>query len=128
MNNFLKIVIIGAVLLHGLGHFLFAAPLFGVASDWKQSTRSWLLGDSNWTRIAGGILFVIAILGFVIAAWGMISGAAWWRSLLIGSAMVSQIGMIAFWSSPVPSGVIPATVFNIIVLGSLLLFNWPKSI
>ncbi|MEX1071638.1 MAG: hypothetical protein WEC37_03340 [Anaerolineales bacterium] len=125
MTGMLRIILIGAVLLHGLGHFLFAAPLWGISGNWGQSTRSWLLGAGSIARISGSLIFVAAMLGFVAAAWGMYAGLEWWRTVAIIASLVSLIGIILFWSSPIPAGVLPASAFNISILVSSLLVRWP---
>lgn len=127
-GNIWKIVLASAVLLHGLGHFLFAVPLWGVEANWGQSTQSWLLGGGNAAQVAGGILFAAAILGFAAAAYGMYIGAIWWSTLLLSSAAVSLVSLVLFFVSPIPSGVIPATLFDIGILIALQLTKLPPEL
>lgn len=119
-----KVVITGALAMHGLGHFLFAAPLWGVAGKWRQSTRSWLLGGGS--RSVGGIAFALLIVSFVAAAGGFYSAVEWWKGVAIYSALGSAVMLVLFWTTPIPNGVIPAMLFNLVILGALLVFRWPN--
>jgi hypothetical protein len=119
-------VVVGA---HGIGHVLFLVPLLGIA-DWGQSTRSWLLTDlvgDGVTRILGSLLWLVAIVGFVAVAVGMFGQVGWWRGLAVGSAAVSILGLVLFWSNSAASSAFSALTFDVAVLGALLLLRWPPS-
>ena len=119
-------VVVGA---HGIGHVLFLVNGLGIA-DWGQSIRSWLLtnivGDVA-TRGVGSLLWLVATVGFVAVAVGMFGQRDWWRTLAIGSSVVSAIGLLLFWSNPASSPALSALVFDIVILVALLLFHWPPS-
>jgi hypothetical protein len=119
-------VVIGA---HGIGHVLFLVPLLGIA-DWGQSTRSWLLTDlvgDGATRIVGSLLWLAATVGFVAAAVGIFGQQGWWRGLAVGSAAVSILGLVLFWSDSAASSTFSALAFDAVVLVALLLLRWPPS-
>ena len=124
MSTFLRIVLAIVVGAHGIGHILFFVPLLGVA-DWGQATQSWLLADGWLAKGLGGLIWLAATLGFAAAAFGIFQEMAWWRTVAIVSAAVSALGLILFWANPVSSPTFSALVFNLLVLGSLLLFHWP---
>jgi hypothetical protein len=130
MSNMIWRIILAVVVgAHGIGHVLFLVPLLGIA-DWGQSTGSWLLaklGRDVVTRIVGSLLWLAATLGFVAVAVGILGQQEWWRSLAIGSAAVSILGLVLFWSRPVSSPKLSALLFDIVVLVALLVLRWPPS-
>lgn len=124
MAGWLRIVLALAVGAHGVGHVLFLVPLWS-NSDWGQSTRSWLLGDGVLAKSAGSLVWIVALLGFIAVGIGLYAGSEWWRTVAIVSALVSVLGLILFWSSPATSPALSALVFNLVVMGSLLVLHWP---
>jgi hypothetical protein len=110
-----------AILMHAVGQTLFLIPLAKFAGTWGQSTHSWLLGDSAATRGLGILLYTAALALFVIAALAVFRLEDW-QTTAIWAAILSQIGLILFWVQPMPTGVLPATLFNIaVVVAGLLL-------
>jgi hypothetical protein len=130
MSNDLWRTILAAVVgAHGIGHVLFLVPLLGIA-DWGQSTRSWLLTDragDGVTRIVGSLLWLAAMVGFVAVAVGIFGQQEWWRGLAVGSAVVSSLGLVLFWSDSAASSAFSALAFDVAVLVALLVLNWPPS-
>jgi hypothetical protein len=126
MASWLRIALALVVGAHGIGHVLFLAPLLGVAG-WGQSARSWLLGDSGLARGMGSIIWLAAIAGFIAVTIGILSESSWWRTLAIISALVSILGLALFWSTPASSPALSALVFNLLVMGSLLVLHWPPA-
>jgi hypothetical protein len=114
-------ILIGA---HGIGHILFLVPLLGIA-DWGQSTRSWLLTGEAGARLIGGILWIAVIIGFSAAVYGLWTHQSWWRSAAIAAALISCVGLLIFWAGPATSSAIAALIFNVLVIGALLVVNWP---
>jgi hypothetical protein len=124
MANWLRFIVAFIVGAHGIGHMLFLVSLWGVA-DWGQSTRSWLLGDGWLAKVPGGLLWLMVMGGFVAAAAGFFNQAEWWRPMAIVSAVLSSVGLFLFWANPASSPALSALVFNLLVLGALLVFHWP---
>ncbi|MBZ0294658.1 MAG: hypothetical protein K8L99_18985 [Anaerolineae bacterium] len=121
----LRSIIILLIAGHGIGHILFLVPLLGIA-DWDQSTRSWLLTEETPARLVGSILWGVAIIAFGAAVVGLLGQQGWWRGATIIAAVVSTVGLIIFWATPVTSPVIAALVFNLLVIGALLVAHWPS--
>jgi hypothetical protein len=124
MSNLLRLVLAIVIGAHGIGHILFLVPLLGIA-DWGQSTQSWLLGAGSPARLIGSLLWLVATAGFIAVAVGLFGDTAWWRPLAFISAIVSLVGLILFWATPTASSAFFALVFNVIVIASLWLLNWP---
>jgi len=119
-------VVVGA---HGIGHVLFLVNCLGLA-DWTQSTRSWLLtnllGDTV-TRGVGSLLWFAAMAGFIAVAVGIMGQSAWWRTLAIGSSVVSLVALALFLDKNPTQPAISAGLFDVAVLVALLVLRWPTS-
>lgn len=129
-------LVFGALVIHGLGHGGALGALIWMAlrpSDptggW-QAARSWLLPAlpaATATPIAGAF-WIVAMVGFVVAAlsfWGMGLPGDAWRSLAIGSAVVSLVGITLFFGTWPPFNTLAALAVNVAVLVSLLWLRWP---
>lgn len=124
MANWVRIALALVVGAHGIGHVLFVVPLWG-GTDWGQSTTSWLLGNASLAKGVGSVIWVAALAGFIAVAIGIAGDSGWWRTVAIVSSLVSILGLVLFWSSPASSPAISALVFNLVVMGSLLVLHWP---
>lgn len=124
MSNLLRLGIAIVVGAHGVGHVLFLVPLLGIA-DWGQPIQSWLLGGGWLAKGVGSLIWLAAVVGFTAVAIGFFNMADWWRTVAIVAAAVSTLGLILFWATPVSSPILSALVFNLVVLGALLVFHWP---
>lgn len=117
----LLIIIIGA---HGIGHVFFLVPTLGVA-QWGFAGRSWLLSDrvpDALVRVAGGVLWLVVIAGFVAAAIGLWSQQEWWRTAAIVSSAVSLLGLALFAQATQPFA--SAAILDVAILVALIL-RWP---
>lgn len=121
----LRIVVALFIGAHGIGHLLFLLSVLGVV-DWGQSTHSWLMIGETPTRLIGGALWIVTIAAFSIAVYGLLDQQSWWRSIAIFAASISTIGLIIFWTNPATSPAISALVFNVLLLGLLLITRWPS--
>lgn len=123
------------LVLHGLVHLWYVTLSqrwieFEVEMGW--SGESWLLtpvfGDRATRTIVGG-LCALATLGFVAGGLGLVFRAAWWRPVVIGSAVVSTAIVLFFWDGRlemvVEKGLI-ALIINGALLVALLAWNWPR--
>ncbi len=106
----LRTVLALVIAAHGIGHILFLIPLLGIA-DWGQSTRSWLFA----------VMFAFGSVVF-----GLLGQYGWWRSAAIIAAVISIVGLILFWSTPMTAPAISALEFNLLVLAALLIAHWPS--
>jgi anti-sigma-K factor RskA len=71
-------------------------------------------------------LWLVVIIAFCAAVYGLWNQQAWWRNAAIIASIISTVGLIIFWSNPVSSPVVSALVFNLLVLGVLLIAHWPR--
>lgn len=126
MSNWLRVVLAILVGAHGIGHILFLMPLVS-STSWGQAAQSWLLGDGGLAKGVGVLIWLVALVGFLVAAFGIFRETDWWQTAAVVSTAVSTLGLILFWSKPVTSPAISALVFNLIILVSLLVFHWPAA-
>jgi hypothetical protein len=73
----------------------------------------------------GIVIWLVAIVGFTAVTIGLFQLTSWWRTAAIVAAAVSSLGLLLFWAVPASSPVVSALAFNLLVLGTLLIFHWP---
>lgn len=121
----LRTVLAAVIAAHGIGHILFLVPLLG-AADWGQSTRSWLLTGETPVRLVGIMIWIAVLVGFAAAAYGLWNQETWWRGAAVAASVISIAGLALFWASPATSPAVSALVFNVLLLGALLIAHWPS--
>ena len=116
----IRILIAGALLVHGIGHTL---------GFWKPARFLPFLDVSESTlRLAGGIIWTLVASGFVISAmsfYGILVPASWWRALAVAFAVISLMELLLFGRSWPVFNFIGASGLNIAILISLLWLHWP---
>jgi len=132
----IRLLIAGALLLHGLGHGGALGALAwlsrgrgGEAGGWRAA-RTWLfpsLPERTATGIASAF-WVLSLIGFVAAAlsfWGLLIPAAAWRTLALISACVSGLGILLFFGTWPMFNTLAAMAMNVAVLITQLWTHWP---
>jgi hypothetical protein len=125
---FWRIAVAVVILAHGTGHVLFLAPCLGIA-QWGQSAHSWLLTKTlgeTVTRVIGSLLWLAAIVMFVVAGVGLLGQNAWWRALVVASAGVSLLTLVLFAGGGDTQPVLSAAVMDLAILVALLWIQWPS--
>jgi len=74
-----------------------------------------LVDKASFQQFVGAQATVVAI--------GFFQLTNWWRVVAIVAAAVSSLGLLLFWAVPASSPVISTLVFNLLVLGALLIFH-----
>lgn len=126
----LRFILAAAVLGHGIGHVLFLGPALRLV-DWAgQTSHSWLLttpfGDAP-TRAVGAGLWSASLLLFVAGVGGYLVDTSWWRAVTIAGAVVSLVGIVAFWDGLATSNALLALAFDVLIIGALLVAHWPAT-
>ena len=122
-NIFLRWEIIIVLLAHGIGHIL------GFLEAWTSipagfNNQPWVL--SNTVTIespigrAFGLLWLIALIAFLGAVFGLLGHQEWWRSLAVMAAFTSLIAILPWWNTVTPSARFGAVVVDIVVIVALL--------
>jgi hypothetical protein len=135
-DSLVRLVIAGALALHGLGHGGALGALIWMGarpgSDtgaWHEA-RTWLatgLPATTATTLASAF-WIVSLIGFVAAAlgfWGIGVPAEAWRPLAVVSAVISLVGIVAFFGTWPMFNTLAALAVNVAVLVALLGLHWP---
>ena len=126
----LRFIIGTFLVLHGLVHLLYfgqSRRLFELQAGLVWPDGSWafskLFGDGA-ARWLAGISCVVAAAGFVAGGIGIMVMQAWWRPLIIGSALFSALLYILFWDGKIAKladkgGI--GLLINLAILGGVFL-------
>jgi hypothetical protein len=118
-NETLRYVVIIVILLHGLGH---------VGGPWFFD-RSWLSpglaqGALRWVFI---VLWLVAMVGFVGAAIGILLQGTWWRTLAVAAAAISLPVTLLFMGGTAAPNKLACVVVDVAILVALLWGQWPSA-
>jgi hypothetical protein len=123
--------------------FVFAAPLLvhglahasGFLASWSSqdagySDEPWIFSsgvklDQGLGRVFGAI-WLLAAIGFIAAAFGVVTRQTWWVLLAIPAAVASLVAIAPWWNT-VPPGARIGALFDLIVLAALTL-PWRETI
>lgn len=126
----IELVAGGVLAAHGIGHALGWMPAFGMAAFEGVSTRSWaltgVLGDAS-ARMVGGVLFLVPMAGFVLAAGGLLTGQPWWRQVAVASAAVSLLATALYPQAFTTGATAGSVAVNAAVLYGILVAGWGAS-
>ena len=118
----LRNLILLVLAMHGVGHVLFLANTWGYWTT--ESGRSWLfdnaLGLGRASEGIVGLLWLIPLAGFLAGAWGLFTQYHGATSLLMVSAAISLVLVVAWWGDLVPGSTFGALVVDLAVIGLLL--------
>ncbi len=135
-DQLLKLIVAGALLLHGLGHGGAIGALIwidhrpGTNTGGWLAARSWLLPSlaAPTANTVAKVFWVVALVGFVAAAmsfWGILLPAEVWRPVATVSAAVSILGILLFLGTWPAFNTLAALGMNVAVLVALLWLDWP---
>ena len=115
----IRIVVAGALLLHGIGHTL---------GFWKPARSLPFLTVSQPTlSLIGGIIWALTAVGFVassMAFYGLLVPANLWRPLAVVFAVISLVALLLFGRSWPIFNFICACAANVVILAALLWLHW----
>ena len=132
----IRLLIAGALLLHGLGHggALGALAYVGRGRDggaWRAA-RTWLLPTlpQRAATVVASTFWVLSLIGCVAAAmsfWGILIPAEAWRTLALISACISGLGIVLFFGTWPMFNTLAALAMNVGVLVTQLWTHWPPT-
>jgi hypothetical protein len=108
-----------ALVVHGVGHivFFFAAftpvPMDFVAAPWLLPGAFTI--DSPVGK-AFAVLWLLAMIGFVGAAIGLIAKRAWWPTIAVAAAVVSLVVILPWWNTINASTRFWATAADVVII------------
>ena len=111
------------LVMHGLGHAMFAMAAW-TPIDVGFTTSPWMLpGAVMRDSLMGGIaavVWLLALVGFLIAAVGLVTNAAWWPGYAVGAAVLSLAVLLLWWNTITPGSRVWAAFVDVAVLFALL--------
>jgi hypothetical protein len=123
-----KIVVVIVIAAHGIGHIMGVMSPLGIEIQ-GASADSWVLSrfGSGLTNAVELVLFAIPTIGFILAAFGLWTGADWFRAVAVGSAIVSLVA-IGLYPGQLPTfSMLGAVAVDVIVLAAIVVFGWPST-
>jgi hypothetical protein len=119
----LRYVFTAFLIGHGLAHLSgFLAAWTRNASGYSESP--WIFSNTVALQSpigrAFGLLWLLALVGFVGAGLGLFSGQDWWPALAVPAAGVSLAVIVPWWNT-VPPGAWFGAAFNVLVIITPLL-------
>jgi len=108
---------------HGLGHIIGPLASFGVKVKGMAERPSWMLPGNRDMKGAVGkawsVIWIIAIIPFVISSAGAFMGELWWRDWAIIGSIISILAILPWWNSVI-GGVKAGLLLDIAILIVLL--------
>jgi hypothetical protein len=101
-SNILRWAIIVVLLAHGIGHIM------GFLESWTTipmgfTNQPWLLSNSVTIESAAGrafgLLWLVAMIAFLGAVFGLVTHQEWWRTLAIAAAFISLMAILPWWNT-----------------------------
>ena len=122
------------IVLHGLVHLLYVGQsqrAFELQPGLTWPDGAWafsrIVGDEASRKLAS-VLLVLATIGFIAGGVGILAGQAWWRSPVVGSAVLSAVLYILLWNGQVQrlddQGAF-GILINVAILIAVLIVRWP---
>lgn len=122
----LRLVVAVILVMHGLGHVM------GFSAAWTPAKMG--LSDRPWIFSPGitidtpvgrtfGLLWLVAMIGFVASGLGLLFFQGWWPQLAVASAFISLVAILPWWGT-VPAGARYGAVLVDLLVLVLLLGPW----
>jgi len=116
----IRFLIAGALFVHGVGH---------TVGFWMPTGSKLLAGLSEGNaRTVSSVFWVLSVIGFLAALLGFLGvlvPASSWRSLAVGTAVISLIGLALFGHNWEPLNRFGALGMNLAILVTQLWLRWP---
>jgi hypothetical protein len=115
----LRLIIALVLILHGIGHTMgFFASWTSVPMGFRD--QPWLLSSditiASPVGRAFGLLWLVAMIGFVGAGLGLIFNNEWWKPLTIASSVISLIVIVPWWNTVATGAQLGASLVDIIAI------------
>jgi hypothetical protein len=123
-------LIAGVLVLHGLGHVMgFLAAWTSIPMGFVEG-KSWLFSsgvpiDSVTGKIFG-LFWLVAMVGFVGAGIGILTGEDGWRALALAAAVISLLVILPWWNAVTPGSRVGALLVDVVTL--IVVLGWGNRI
>lgn len=108
-------LLLAILVLHGLIHIMGGVNELGIAKIEGLSGKTLFTIPANFQMILG-VLWLLALVLFLIAAFGLLTNQQWWRLAVVIAVIVSQILVIIWW----PDAKVGTIANGLIILGLAL--------
>ena len=124
-----KYLFVFLLIMHGLAHL--TGPIgFWTSGSQAFAEKAWLFSKGVIPHSAvgwvWGLVWLVAVVGFVGAGLGLLFGQEWWPMLASVAAVVSLVAIVP-WVRVVPPGAWAGACFDLAILAALL-FPWESRI
>jgi hypothetical protein len=114
-NEVIRFLVAGFLVAHGIGH----------SGGYWFFGKSWLFpalanGPFKWIFV---LVWLAAMIGFVIAGVGMFQHQSWWRFMAVVTSLVSLAVSVLFIQGPSFN----AAAADVAILVALLALHWPSA-
>lgn len=112
----------GVLVLHGIGHAMFA---FTAWSDVPMgfTDSPWMLPGGMTARSLVGqisaVVWLIAMVLFLAAAFGLIQSAGWWPMTVLTASILSLVVIALWWNTITPGSRIWAALVDVVIIVAL---------
>lgn len=114
-----------AMLMHGVGHMTFFFESFA-GTPMGFTSEPWLLPGAfalaSPVGKAFALLWLLAMLGFVFAAIGLVTRQDWWPALSVAAAAISLVVLLPWWNTVAPASRVWILLADLVVI---LAFGMP---
>lgn len=119
-----------ALLMHGVGHITFFLAAWTEVPMGYAATPWLLPGSFTVSSAVGkafGLLWLLAMVGFVGAALGLVARQPWWPTLAVASAVVSLVVLLPWWNTVDPGTRMWALLADLAVIVAFA-FPWREQL
>jgi hypothetical protein len=114
-------LIVIAMLMHGVGHIMFFLESF-TEQEMGFGVGPWLLpggftADSP-VGSAFALLWLLAMLGFMAAAIGLLLRQSWWPALAVAAAAISLVVLLPWWNVITPSSRVWVLLADLVIIAA----------
>lgn len=118
-----RYLVILVLLAHGVGHIM------GFLASWTKmpmgfTEQPWLFSNDVTAASplgkAFGLLWLVALILFLGAAFGLLGNYEWWRTLAIIAAVLSLVVILPWWNTVTPASRLAAVVVDLAILIALI--------
>ncbi len=135
MNSLLQLIFGVFLVLHGLVHLLYlgqSARRFELRPGMTWPDSSWafskLFGDRA-ARTLASLTLLVAAIGFGAGGVELLLSQAWWRPMVVATAIFSSVTYVLFWDGKLrqlPDQGAVAVLINLAILVAVLVLQWPE--
>lgn len=110
------------IFTHGLAH------LSGFLASWTSvdtgyTSKPWIFSQGvnlqSWVGRTSGLLWLVAMVGLIGSAFGIVFRHEWWPLIAIVSSGISLVVIVPWWHT-IPPGAKVGAIFDILTIATLL--------